>query len=366
MKYLLIDGNNLAIRSAFANSELTNREGVSSGVHYGTMQSLIGLKQKFPEYKFLVAWDGRSARRRKEASAGVEKGLVKSGYKATRPRGDEEPKEIKDFKEQSQVLKLAIDQLGINQIRLSHLEADDVIASYCHSLRDAGHEIICVTTDKDYFQLLDDKISIWNGMKDEMMTKQIWIMKNNIEPKLHVDVGAFSGDAGDNIIGVPGWGEKISLKAIQAHNGWEEVLKHLHGKYDEIRESYPDVTGSDFEKLRNICTPKEQEKKDKGEEWKGKYPDVREWMHFTGIALAFEEKRWKPKTTSGVKNEIMALIFEDRVKLAYSLKKMDSDIKDMPDIVDGVQDLEKVIDYLEYFDIESLKEEVHIFETDNS
>jgi 5'-3' exonuclease len=361
MKYLLIDGNNLAIRAAFGNKELANREGVSSGVHYGTMQSLIGLKQKFPEYKMMVAWDGRSARRVKEAGDGAEKGLVKSGYKENRPRGEELPQEIKDFKDQSTVLKLAIDKLGINQIRIATMEADDVIASYCHTLKEAGHEIICVTTDKDYFQLLDEKISIWNGMKDEMMTKQIWVNKNKIEPHKHVDVGAFSGDTGDNIFGVPGWGEKTALKAIQKHNGWKEVLKYLHDKYDSVRESFPDVSGSDFDKLSNICTPKEQEKKDADKEWKGKYPDVRVWMPFTGVALALEEKKWKPKITSGVKNEVMALIFEERVNLAYSLKGMDDDIPDLPELFDGISCIDDVIDYFDYFDIESLKEQVHIF-----
>ena len=45
MKYLLIDGNNLAVRSAFANSELKNTDGVPTGVHYGVFQSLILLKK---------------------------------------------------------------------------------------------------------------------------------------------------------------------------------------------------------------------------------------------------------------------------------------------------------------------------------
>jgi len=47
MKYLLIDGNNLAYRAAFANEGLQNIEGVPSGIHYGFFQSLINLKERF-------------------------------------------------------------------------------------------------------------------------------------------------------------------------------------------------------------------------------------------------------------------------------------------------------------------------------
>lgn len=361
MKYLLIDGNNLAIRSSCANLELTNREGITSGVHYGTMQSLIGLKQKFSDYKFLVVWDGKSKRRKLEASTGVESGIIKSGYKENRPKGEEKPQGVINFETQATVLKLAIDKLGIPQIRMQDYEADDIIASYCHKLTSNGDEVVCVTTDKDYFQLLSDKVCIWNGMKEEMITKTIWSNKNGIEPPQHVDVGAFSGDTGDNIFGVPGWGEKTSLKAIQAYGGWKETLKHLHEIYDPIRKSYPDLTGAEFQKLANMCTDKEQEKKDKGEDWKGKYPDIQEGMPFTGVALAFEEKRWKPSKTSGVKNEIMALIFEKRVELAYSLKKMDSHIENLPEIVEHKSELDKIEEYFDYFDIKSLKDDLYVF-----
>lgn len=361
MKYLLIDGNNLAIRSSCGNLDLTNTEGETSGVHYGVMQSLIGFKQKFNDYEFLVVWDGKSERRKKEASVGVELGMIKSGYKENRPTGDEKPQGIINFQSQSRVLKLAIDNLGIPQIRLNNYEADDVIASYCKKLNNGENEIICVTTDKDYFQLLDDKIHIWNGMKNEMITKTIWCNQNKIEPKQHVDVGALSGDTGDNIFGIPGWGEKTSLKYVQSYGGYKDVFSYLHGKYDSVRKDFPDVKGDEFKKLFNLCSEKEQNKKDNGEPWKGKYPEIIEECPFTGVALAFEEKRWKPKKASGVKNEILALMFEKRVDLAYSLKKMDSDIDDLPEIHRLPSDMGKIMEYLNYFDIYSIQDEIKVF-----
>ena len=116
MKYLLIDGNNLAIRSAFANEELSAQSGIPTGVHYGMFQSLIYLREKFPEHKMLVVWDGKSKRRMDESTEAVENGLIKSVYKANRKK-DEPPQPLLDFYEQAPFLKRGIEQTGIPQIR---------------------------------------------------------------------------------------------------------------------------------------------------------------------------------------------------------------------------------------------------------
>ena len=361
MKYLLIDGNNLAIRSAFANEDLTNQDGVPTGCHYGVFQSILNFKEQFPDHQFLIVWDGKSARRIKEASQGVEAGLVKSGYKENREKSEEEtPKPLKDFYAQAPYLKMGLDQTGIPQIRLPSFEADDVIASYSKSLD--AEEIVLVTSDKDYYQLLNDKVSIWDGMKQETITEGTFKSKFGIDPVQYIDCGALMGDTGDNIFGIPGWGEVSSLKAIKEHKTWQAVIADLKEKYKDAREQYPDVTGDDFERLRNIRTPKEEEKFKAGQTWKGKYPDIKEDMPFTGVALAFEEKRWKPdaKLKKGFKANVTALMFEERVELAYSLKKMDSEIEDLPSIDQGTFDREKLLEYFNYYDIVSLVDSVDL------
>jgi DNA polymerase-1 len=221
--YLLIDGNNLAVRAAFANETLTNKEGIPTGVHYGVFQSLINLKQSYPDYQFLIAWDGKSKRRVAEAQTGVCKGLIKSGYKANRKK-DDQPKPLLDFYAQAPYLKKGLEQTGIPQIRLEDYETDDVIATYCKML--SPNEIIIVTSDYDYLQILSDNVSVWDGMKSKLTTKQTFIDEYKIQPSQYVDVGALMGDDGDNIFGITGWGEKTSLEAIQEHGSWENVYKY--------------------------------------------------------------------------------------------------------------------------------------------
>jgi len=346
MKYLLIDGNNLAIRAAFANDGLTNSDGVPTGVHYGVFQSLLSLKQQFKEYQMLVVWDGKSKRRIEEAKAGVKRGLIRSGYKENRKK-DDQPQALLNFYAQAPYLQKGIGQTGIPQIRLSDYETDDVIASYCKTLRD-DNKIVVVTSDKDYYQLLHDNVELWDGMKQKMTTKEEWEKEFKITPDQYLDCEALSGDAGDNIFGVPAWGDKGSLKAIQQFGSWAKVIEEYKNQYGSLRDKYPDLKDNEteFKKLQRIVT----------KSGKPKYPEITIEMPFTGVTLAVEEKKVKAIT----KTVLLALMFEERVRLAYSLKKMDDEIPDLPEITSYKYNEKRLQEYFDYFNIDSLKDEVWI------
>ena len=341
MKYLLIDGNNLAIRASFAN-QLLSKDGIPTGVHYGVFNSLLNLKNKFNDYQYLIVWDGKSKRRMAESQAGVTKGIIKSAYKANRIK-DEQPKPLLDFYAQAPYLKRAIAQTGIPQIRMEEYEADDIIAAYCKKL--SPNEIIAVTSDFDYLQLLSSTTSIWDGMKTKMITLSSFKEEYKISPNQYVDVGALMGDTGDNIFGITGWGDKTALEAIQEHQSWENLYKAYHSEYGSLRIKFPDLTNQeDFNKLAGITT----------KSLKQKYPEVTLGMPYSGVVLAVEEK----KTKSIGKNILMALMFEERVRLAYSLKKMDSDIGELPEIRQGEFNEKRLVEYFNYYGMYSLVDSV--------
>jgi 5'-3' exonuclease len=346
MKYLLVDANNFAIRQAFANEELETSDGIPSGVHYGCFQSLIGLRVNYPDYTILMCWDGKSKRRVAEAQAAVDIGMVKSGYKENRVK-DEIPKPLQDFFDQSPHLKKGFHVAGIPQIRLREYEADDVIASYCHLLRDE-HEVICVTNDKDYYQLLHDNVSIskWHSGEETLITKDWFVKEHGVEPEKHIDVGALMGDSGDNIFGIPSWGEKTALKAIQQLGSWENVLNQYKKDLGDLKDQYPDLKDSpdEFQRLADIKTAT----------GKDKYPEITIDMPYTGVALAVEDKKVKAIK----KTVLLALMHEERVKLAYSLKKMDCEIENLPEIPTSFEaDEEKLREYFNYFEIVSIADE---------
>jgi DNA polymerase-1 len=338
MKYLMIDGNNLAIRAAFANENLRNSEGVPTGVHFGVFQSLINLKNMYSDYQFLICWDGKSERRMIESENAVKNGIIKSAYKENRKKKDQ-PQPLLDFYQQAKYLQKGIAQTGIPQIRLENYETDDVIASYCKKL--SPNEVIVVTSDADYYQILSDNVSVFDGMKQKLHTRQSFMDKYKIEPYQHVDVGALMGDDGDNIFGITGWGDKTALEAIVEHGSYSKLYGYLHNLYDSLRLKFPDLDEANLSKLTSIVT----------KSGKQKYAEVSINNPFTGVALAVEENN----TSNISKNILMALMFEERVKLAYSLKKMDDDINNLPDIINEDQNKDRLLEYFTYYNIESLK-----------
>jgi len=348
MKYLLIDGNNLAIRASFANSELKNNDGIPTGVHFGFFQSLINLLQKFNGYQTLIVWDGKSKRRINESTEFVKKGVIPEIYKANRKKEDA-PQPLKDFWEQSSFLKRAIGQTGIPQIQLEDFEADDVIASYSKILRNE-HEVIICTSDRDYYQLLHENVSLWDGMKNTLTTLKSFQETNGLAPDTYVHLCALTGDDSDNIFGIPSWGETTASKFIKECNGnCFSVIESIEKMAKDYREKYPDITGDEFNRLKSIVT----------KSGNPKYQGIYEGMPYTGVTLACEDKKIKPALA---KSTLMALMFKDRVPLAYSLKTMDN--PEVPkEIPRFAFNKNKLMEYFDYYDIESLKDSIHIFET---
>lgn len=355
MKYLLIDGNNLAVRCAFANENLTNRYGIPTGVHFGVFQSIISLKKRFPEHQFLIVWDGKSARRVAEAKEGVTNGIVPSGYKENRDNGDERPQPLLDFYGQSAYLQRGIGQAGIPQIRLKEFEADDIIASYAKLLRE-HNEVVAVTSDKDYWQMLDDNVMLWDGMKESFTTKASWMKDFGIDPIKSIDLGALEGDTSDNIFGIPGWGMKTAIKEVKKHGSWKEVLKSYHDNHDSLRVTYPDI--DDKTVFNELTKVKSDPKKATS---RNKFPEISFEMPFTGVCKAFHEGAVKIP-----KSELMALMFEKRVELAYSLKKMDDEIEGLPIIEEEECNRDRLTEYLEYYDIHSLYDDIDVFVGDDA
>lgn len=348
-KYLLIDGNNLAIRCAFANDDLTNQAGIPTGVHYGFFNSLMQLKKQFSDYQFLIAWDGKSKRRMEESEDAVKKGIISSVYKDNRKKGDETPLPILKFFEQSDFLKKGIGQLGIPQIRLSDFEADDILASYARKLSKENNKVVIVTSDRDYWQLLDENTSLC--MSGKQVTKDSWEQEHGIKCDKVVDMGAFCGDAGDNIFGIPGWGEKTAIKELKKYGSMEEILKAYHKKYDPLRKKYPDIVDED-----EFLILKDAKNDPKKPNSKFKFPEININLPFTGVCKAFHEGEIKV-----VKTELMALVFEERLHLSFSLKKMDDCIKDLPEIESQDFNRDRVIEFMEFFDIYTLHDQIDVF-----
>ena len=126
-----------------------------------------------------------------------------------------------------------LDTLEIKQLKVSGVEADDVIATLTVQAANEGTDVIIVTGDRDSYQLVQDphvKV-LYNkrGVSDYVLYDEAGIAERclGVTPAQYLDYASLRGDTSDNLPGVPGIGEKTAAKLITTYNDLEGVYDHL-------------------------------------------------------------------------------------------------------------------------------------------
>lgn len=120
-------------------------------------------------------------------------------------------------------------------------EADDVIGSLSCQGEKAGYDVFMVTPDKDFAQLVTDKVKIYKpsnkGSDIEILGVEEVKAKYQVQhPKQVIDILAMMGDAVDNIPGLEGVGEKTAKKFIKEYGSIENLLANTHTLKGKLRE----------------------------------------------------------------------------------------------------------------------------------
>ena len=103
--------------------------------------------------------------------------------------------------------------IGVHQVWSPGVEADDIIASM--SRRSVTHDVVIVSGDKDFLQLISAKVKVYvPGADEPMWNLSRFIAAYNIPPEYFSLVLAIAGDAVDGIPGVDRYGVKRAVKAI--------------------------------------------------------------------------------------------------------------------------------------------------------
>jgi len=315
--HILIDANNLAFRAEAGygkEGKLRMSSGKRNSLVHGFM-SLLGNLRGFTEGTMpIVVWDGGYDYRTAMSKQGVGHGIIPELYKANRGKPDPIKESIHD---QMSDLRYILSTTNVPQIRVEGYEADDVIASYAKMLSARGNIVTAYTSDKDYYAMINRNVVILR--RDDMMGYSSFVEKYGVEPHQWVDVGAIQGDNGDNIFGVPGVGESTALTLVAECGDYESVIRKCSTELSPLRAEFPDLTTqSDIDWL---ISTKESQKSNK---YAGCYPG----MPFSGVAAAIEKK-----TVKNVRvNTLMIAMYQQRVRLAYLLKKTIDDIT-LPEIV---------------------------------
>ncbi len=217
---LLIDGSSYIYRAYYAiRQSLTTHKGFPTKAIYGVTNMLISvLKKRDPQY-VAVAWDAKGPTFRHD---------LYDEYKANRPPMPD------DLAVQISYIRDVTGALGFPQLEVRGYEADDIIATLVHRMPD--RDIIIVTGDKDLLQLVSERVSIWDPMKDEFIDLNTVRERFGLEPDRLTEVMALSGDTADNIPGIPGVGPKTAQKLIRTYGSIEGLLNSVDSLKGKLRE----------------------------------------------------------------------------------------------------------------------------------
>src|ERR1700676_4117247 len=111
-------------------------------------------------------------------------------------------------------------------------EADDLIATYVREADEAGARATIVSSDKDLMQLVNDRILMYDTMKDRRIGPAEVVEKFGVPPDKVIEVQALIGDSTDNVPGVPGIGVKTAAQLIGEYGDLENLL----GRASEIKQ----------------------------------------------------------------------------------------------------------------------------------
>ncbi|HYX71012.1 MAG TPA: DNA polymerase I [Terriglobales bacterium] len=142
------------------------------------------------------------------------------GYKATRA---ETPP---DLNQQIPYIRRALEVFRIPILEMQGFEADDVIGTLARQAAARSHPVFVVSSDKDMLQLVNDKVSVLNPPKDNLICDPAKVEEIlGVPPDKVVDVMALRGDSVDNIPGAPGIGDKGSVELIRRFGSVEAALE---------------------------------------------------------------------------------------------------------------------------------------------
>ncbi|HKS15686.1 MAG TPA: DNA polymerase I, partial [Planctomycetota bacterium] len=215
----LVDGSSYFYRAYFGLRGLATSAGIPTNAVFVFANMLIRIsRQHAPDYLAVVF----------DAPGKTFRDDWYDAYKATREPMPE------DLSSQVPVIKRLPQLFSIPALEVSGVEADDVIGTLAKRGLALGLDVVILTGDKDFMQLVTKNkgdarpgIILYDDMKERWTGIDQVVEKFGVPPERVIDVQGLMGDSTDNIPGVHGIGEKTAAKLVQAHGSIDEIYKHL-------------------------------------------------------------------------------------------------------------------------------------------
>lgn len=215
----LIDGMSLVFRAyhAMLKSQLKSPKGELTFALFGFVNIITSLLEKEKPENIAIVFD---------TAEPTFRHIRYPEYKANR---DEFPE---DLGPQLEMIKRFLDLIKMPRLEMHGYEADDIIGTIAKKASRDGRKVLCITSDKDYYQLVDENIKL---MKPSRLSTEDFdyvdygevVDKFGGNPLQVIDVLALTGDSVDNVPGVKGIGEKTAIPLIQKYGSLEALYEHL-------------------------------------------------------------------------------------------------------------------------------------------
>ncbi|AFM06096.1 DNA polymerase I [Bernardetia litoralis DSM 6794] len=228
-KLFLLDAMALIYRAhfAFSKNPRVTSTGIDTGAILGFTNAIWDVLQNEKPTHIGIAFDTSKPTFRHEQF---------EAYKAHREKQPEAITLSKPF------INRLLEGLNIPILKMDGFEADDIVGTLAKKAAREGFEVYMVTIDKDYAQLVEEKIFFYKVAYAGRNPAAIWGIKEVCErwdlknPMQLTDILGLQGDAADNIPGIPGIGEKTAIKLLKLYDSVEGIIENvdkLKGKQKE-------------------------------------------------------------------------------------------------------------------------------------
>jgi len=228
-RLILIDGSSYLYRAFHALPPLSNAHGEPTGALFGVVNMLRSTLKANPEYVAFVS----------DASGPTFRDAMYDQYKANRPSMPD------DLRAQVQPMLDIVGALGFPVLRVSGVEADDVIGTLAVQAQQQGIEVLISTGDKDLAQLVGPGVTLINTMTNTTMDSAGVMEKFGVPPERIIDYLTLTGDTVDNVPGVNKCGPKTAAKWLAEYGSLDNVIANadkIGGKIGEyLREALPQL-----------------------------------------------------------------------------------------------------------------------------
>lgn len=223
---LVIDALNSFSRHYCANPTMSEN-GEHAGGFAGFIKSVGSLCFQFSPKKVVIVWESGGNQKRRDSSGGSYK-EGRRPQSLNRYYENDIPNTWENHNKQISLTIEALKCLPVQQIYVKNTEADDVIGYIC-KYKFPAEKIIVVSSDRDLYQLINDRVVQWSLNQKKIIDAQEVIAKFGCTPENFCSVRAFVGDSGDNIQGLKGAGFKT------------------------ISKRFPEVSGHDFVSVQSLA-----------------------------------------------------------------------------------------------------------------